>query len=405
MICKKCGANIADTAKFCGNCGDKIEQINNLNQKNVDVINSVASENSVEKNSTQPDLTQTLSQLEKQNINRGEQLNSTDQLNQTIVLPPVNAIKEQSNSNESKSKKSNTWIFVIGGIVLGLIILAIFVFILSKSFNNPVKKLEQALNQIEEKGENSGTIDAKISIITDTSDTYNLSATMKYSKRHDLYDVSLTLNKSLLYEEMNFYSTIADDYITLYSKSSSIDMLGSTSSTTDMWVYYLMKLDELQIEDIDLDNDIYLHDILDKKHYKYIDKQNGIKHYQLTIDNELLNKIKTKSGKDDLREFEQSLSEINNGQIELSDTYYINIYINNSGELVKVSMDLTEELVDENIKKLVISFEFDNFGNTSVEIPNDAKSSTMDLESYLSTYGLYQNSDVYGDEYYYDYGE
>lgn len=405
MICKNCGANIEESSKFCGVCGNKVEEINNFNLGNVDVTTSIMNENNFQNDFAQTNLGQNLSNNFIEEQNKNVQLNDVNQVEEVVTVATTNSV--QPNTNSPK-KKSHAWIFILLGVLLGVIAIALLVFSFIKSSNTPVRELERALNSISEKGENSGTIDAKILIESDTSDTYNLTATLKYGKNYDNYDIALTLNKSLLYEEMNFYATITDEDVTLFANSSLIDMLGLTSSPTDMWVYFLMTFDELEIED-EFEEEygyFYLSDILDKEHYKLIDEQNGLKHYQLTIDNELLNKIKAQApNEEELREFEQSLSEINGGSTELTEVYYVDVYINSNGELSKVSMNLTEEIDDETINKIVISFEFSNFGSTTISIPSEANDSMIDLETYMSTYAIIDNT--YDDNYYeeeYNYG-
>ena len=365
MICKKCGNDIPENSKFCGICGEKVEI-----------------------------------------LNQTEELNNINETEETIVIPTVNF------DNEPK-KKSYAWIFIVLAILIGVIAVSLVVLGLSKFSNSSVRELDSALNIMSEKGENSGTIDMKLLIETNTSDIYNLTATAKYDRKYDdKYDMSLTLNKSMLYEEMNLYTTINDYAMTLYAKSSLIDMLGFTSSTADMWVNYKITqsknaVDVDDIEDIDID----LYSVLDKKHYKLIDKDSGLKHYQLVIDNELLKNIKSMASRDeDYKEFEQSLG-ININEVELTEAYYLDIYINNLGELVKVSMDLTDKIKDETINKVVISFEFSNLGNTSVQIPIDAKNSTLDLETYMNNFSLMQdttektqtNNNAYNYNNYYEY--
>lgn len=382
MICKKCGTNIPDTAKFCNVCGEKIEVENNIN-----ITNSAVEEKNTEMVTLQSEpIQQVESEKVQENVISQPTVNPNTEIEQTVVVPPI-----QPNS-EPKKKKNNTWIFIVGGVILGIFAIVLVIFAINKSSNNSIKVLEKALSNLEEKGEDNGTINASILMESNTSDTYNLSATIKYAENMDSYDMELILNKSILYDEMKFYLTYNDDKAVLYAKSSLIDMLGVTSSQSDMWLHYLVPIDDIEIEEETDQKDVEydLSSILDNKHYKFINEENNLRQYQLIIDNELVNKIKSKLDQEEIKEFENSISSLTtDGSKELTETYYINFYINKLNELEKISMDLTDKLNDESITKAIISFEFVNFGNTSVELPSDVKDSTMDLETYMSTYSSY----------------
>lgn len=407
MICKKCGANIENNSKFCGVCGEKVEE---LIQEQI-----IQSENVVEENPMVVPLIQP-EQLEQTAVVEPivPEVNETivpvveQPLEQTAVVEPVipepivnesitpveptqepNTVPVQ---NKEPKKKNNTVVFVLLGILLGVIALALVLFAYNKSSNNSVRVLEKALNNLAFKAERSGTIDAKLLIQSDTEDSMNLSATIKYAKQgDDNYNLSLTLNKSMFFDEMNIYASILDERATLYANSSLIDMLGLTSATPSMWVHMTTTEQELEMQtgtETDELEDIDLSDILDEKHFKLIGTENNLNHYQLVIDNELVNKIKIEASKEeDLKSFADSLS-------ELTETYYVDFFINNSNELVKISMDLTNSLDDESIRSAVISFDFNNFGSTLVQIPAEAKNSTIDLETYMATYAIQDDTNV-----------
>ena len=202
---------------------------------------------------------------------------------------------------------------------------------------------------------------------------------------YDNYNFHLILNKSMFFDEINLYASILDERATLYANSSLIDMLGLTSANPSMWVHMTTTEQELEMQtgtEVDELDDIDLSDILGEKHFKLIGEQNNLNHYQLVIDNELVNKIKIEASKEeDLKGFADSLT-------ELTETYYVDFYINNSNELVKISMDLINSLNDESIRSGVISLEFTNLDSTSVQIPTEAKNSTIDLETYMLFMGI-----------------
>ena len=394
MICKKCGANIADTAKFCGYCGNPIEQP----QPVVDIQST--------QNNTQVE--QVTEQGSNTGLNNVEFNNSVDV--QSIEQPVMNQVEQPiientiqgSSGNNSKKTKGNAnkLIPIIVGIVLILIALVLLFIAFNKSSNNSIAVLEKAINNFEEKGKNSGTINANLLIGSGTSDTINLSATAKYSKTNDIYNLALILNESILYDEMSIYSTISEKDITLYAKSSLIDMLGLTSSAEDMWLYYFIDLTEFADDNLESNNDDFdLSDIIDEKHFKYINKVDNLRHYELVIDDDLINKIESKSTEEERQKIEDSLSSISNGEMNLTETYIIDFYIDDSNQLVKISMDLSDYMEDDEISKVILSFEFMNLNSTTVEIPQDALSSQNDLETYISTYSSYDSSVDYDDNY------
>ena len=416
MICKKCGNKIEEISKFCGICGEKAEELVAPVNNEVAEEQNIQSENVMEETPIvvpliQPE-TESLEQTAivepiapEVNVEANENaIPVVEQpLEQTAVVAPITnesitpveptpEVNTAPVSNkEPKKKKNKTWIFVVLGILLGVIALGLVYLAYSKSSNNSVRVLEKALGNLEFKGERSGTIDAKLLIQSDTEDAMNLSATIKYAKQgDDNYNINLTLNKSMFFDEINVYASILDERATLYANSSLIDLLGFTSATPSMWVHMTTTEQEVEMQtgtETDELDDIDLDDILDEKHFKLIGKENNLNHYQLVIDNDLVNKIKFEASKEELKSFADSLS-------ELTEIYYVDFYINNSNELVKISMDLTSALNDETVTGAIISFEFNNFGSTLVEIPVEAKNSTIDLETYMATYAIQDNTNI-----------
>ena len=381
MICKKCGANIEENSKFCGVCGEKVEELE------TPVNNELVEETPVVVPLIQPEV----ESLEQTAVVEPVTPEPIANESVTLVEPTPEVNSAQVPVKEPK-KKNKTGIFVVLGILLGVIALALVYFAYNKTFNNPVKVLETALEKLELKGERSGTIEGKLLIQSDTEDSMNLSGAIKYAKQgDDNYNINLTLNKSMFFDEMNIYASILDERATLYANSSLIDMLGFTSATPSIWVHMTTTEQELEMQtgtETDELDDIDLSDILDENHFKLIGKENNLNHYQLVIDNELVNKIKLEASKEeDLKSFADSIS-------ELTEIYYVDFYINNSNELVKISMDLTNSLNDESIRSAVISLEFNNFGTTVVQIPEEAKSSTVDLETYMATYAIQDDTYV-----------
>lgn len=352
MLCKKCGANISDKAKFCTSCGSEVE--------NIEYYES------------------TIKTIE----NQEENLNQNNQFEETVIVPPIS--KLPSNQSNKKNKRK-TCIFIVCGIILVVFALILIIYSFNKSYNSSIKILEKAINNFEENGENSGTINAEI-LMESNENSYNLSANIKYMKNIDSYDMALILNKSILSDEINLYLNYTDENMTLYTKSNLIDILGGTSSQTDMWVYYLMNLNDLELDEV-MDIECDLSKVLDNQHYKFIGIEDTLKHYQLIIDNKLINKIKAQLDLEDLKKLENSLSIFStNEKSELINSYYVDIYINELGNFEKISVDFKETINNLSFTKVIINFEFANLGNTYFEIPSDIKSSAINLKTYMSTY-------------------
>ena len=346
MICKKCGSTIEDTSKFCGYCGEKV---NNENQTQIPVqnIEQPIVNNVVDNNS-----------LNQTNLNQGvvEQpvLQEVQQNIQVPAEPINNTIPNQTNmpNLESKpsKKKNSKLLFIVLGIVLAVLAAVLVILAFNKTASNSISVLEKSLANLGSKGTDSGTINAKISVEDNTSSKIDLSATLKYLKTNDTYDFGITLNKSVLFEEMSLYLRTTKDKATIYANSNTIDMLGFTKSNVNMWVYYILDLKEVS-ENIEIpeDKQIDLKGILDEKHFKYVDKTNNTKHYKLIVDKELMDKIKEKMPNDYDEELDSSIS--------LTDSYEIDFYINDSNELVRISMDLTNAVASEDIKSAIIIIE------------------------------------------------
>ena len=138
--------------------------------------------------------------------------------------------------------------------------------------------------------------------------------------------------------------------------------------------------------------------MIDKKHFLYIGKKDGLKHYQLVIDQKLIENIITK-----LAEMSgETIDDTVDMTEELEETIKIDFYINNSDELAKIELNMSDYLTEEDgLSKLVFTLEFAGLNSTIVEIPNEAITSTMDLETYMNSNAV--ETDDYDYEFDYDY--
>jgi len=406
MICKKCGANIADTSKFCGNCGEQVNISNESLQSNdiIDVqkatkeldlgntirIEPVQEENKIISNSekiidsrlniVRNDMQNAETQVtgNEMQMSIEEQSNSNDQK----VVEPISQNNTDINStkvisNDINKKKSNKILFIFLLIALFIIAFALVMIAITNSSSNSINILEKTLTNLVQKGEKSATIDAKLSITTTTGESHSFSGKIKSEKKSDeLINLQVTANKSMMFDEMNMYAEVNKKDVKLYAMSSLIDMLGITSSQTPTWIYYTLSIDEMIDEETanETIQDVELKDIIDEKHFVYIDSANGLNHYELIIDQELLDKIESKVNNE---------SEDNSTIESLDEPIKVEFYINNSNELVRIELDVTESL-DEEVSSFVIIMEFSDLGSTVVDIPSDAKNSIIDLETYIA---------------------
>lgn len=397
MLCKKCGANIEETSKFCGYCGNPVE--NSLESQSTVFNNETFEDNNV-------DLGQTI-QIEP--IQEGAEISSFNQINHNQNLNDTTSESQQienqipNNMNgmvEPKNKKKNNWIFIISGILLASVAIIVLVFSLMKSSNNNILVLEQAIDNLSKQGENSATVDANLSLATSNGDAIEFSLTVKTEKKNnDKIDMLMTLNKSLLFDEMNVYASMDQKEINMYMESSLIDMFGMTSSLEPTWIYYTMSLDEMMetnnVNETELSID--LHDLLTKEHFVYIDKVGELKHYVLTIDQGIIDNITSKLPSVD----EEAMNGILSSMVTLEKPIKIDFYITKNNELSKIELNMSEHLEEvEDISKLVFSISFSDLNSTKVEIPDAAKNSTVDLETYMMT-DSYEND--YQNDYEYDY--
>ena len=429
MICKKCGANIADTSKFCGYCGAQVEQDVSQVQSNADTLNSVNmgqiqntfdnvgqiipninSDESISEPSIQSFDNQPLNvnnnllnneNLINNNVDSNTQLNSTvsnSNINQSSTFPPMEnqiqlsnnqpTIQNQSNqpinqnvSNKKKSGKGGVLIAVVSVIVICAIVGVVAVLGINNKKDTPIVALRKTLGNIENKANMGATIKANILIESSTNDSMNFSADFKYAKDKDGYNVAVTLNKSLLYDEIELYSIINNQNITLYTKSNVVDLFGLTKSLEDIWLYLDVPLDEINIKNWEQSNtNIDILDIIDEKHVTFIDEVDGIRHYQLIIDKQLIDKNKDKLSDE---EYDEIVT-----MFDVNDSYSIDYYINKLNELKKVSIEISDLGEDIEISRIVLSFELSDLNSTSVTIPTEALDSTESLDDYMNTYAI-----------------
>ena len=411
MLCKKCGAEISDASKFCGYCGISLVEVpvneNNLSSENN--VETVANTESI------VDLGNTvriepIEEVSNNNLLENLGSNSLNENNQMINNQPQiknndGVVSNQMQTNQNNKKSSNKKLmFIAGGVLLTIVAVVVVLLAFMKSSNNSVVVLEKALNNLVQNSDNSSTLDAKVSFASTTGESFAFTATIKSEmKENNNIDMLITINKSLFFEEMNIYASINEDELTAYLYSSLIDMLGMTSSLEPTWVHYIIPLDELLQEGATQSNtyEFDLADIVDKKHFVYVGEGNELKHYQLIIDQDLINNIKTKLENTN----EEEIKEMFDSMETLEESIKLDLYINSLNQLTKIELDMTEYLEDsEDISSLILSFEFSNLNSTKVEIPNNVKNSTIDLDTYMMQNQVNIDTEIdYNENYEYNY--
>lgn len=362
MLCKKCGAEIADNAKFCGYCGETVEAAPIVNEpQNVESsINNMVNEPVINEN----------------------------ELGKTIIVEPINTeiennvsepemnqhIAVESTPSVPNNNKGKVPVLVIVGIVLAVVAAILLVFAFTNKSSSSVEVLKKALANFEN-GYESATIGAKLSASA-SGTTLDFSATVRTQKIDEKKaKIHITVDPSLLFEEMNIYANIDEKEVNMYLESTLIDMLGATSSLTPSWVRYSVKLDEM-MEEANLEdklNNLKLEDVIDEKHFIYIDKVDGLNHYQLIIDQELINKLEELSG-EEIEETEQ-----------LEKAIKIDFYISTSNDISKIELDMSEYLAEaDGVSSLVLSLEVKDLNKTQIQIPSEALNTTTDLETYIA---------------------
>lgn len=395
MICKKCGANIADTSKFCGYCGNQIEQVTVSNEVPVQNIEQQIVQSEVTAPKVEQPVVQTEVPDQQMAQNIGNESIATVSSNKDVekVVEPANFSQEPTNN--SSKQKNNKSAFVVLGVVLAVVAVVLLVLVFNKSSNNSAAVLQKAVANLGEKSVNNGTVIATVTLEEETSGSINISATSKYAKVGDKYNFQVTLNKNLFFEEMSVYLTFDEKNADLYAQSNVVDMVGLTSSDTIKWLHYTLDLAEAGVNVEETKNyDIEFSNVIDNKHFVYVNKEGNLRNYQLIIDEELIKNLKSELSKIDDQEVKDTLSALEEEDISFDETYKVDFYINEEDEVVRVSMDLTEMLEDQTITKAIVSVEFVDLGSTTVTIPEEALNSSTDLTEYFTT-----NSISYDDEY------
>lgn len=350
MNCKKCGMEIPIGNKFCPNCGEKVEEINNE------------------------------SAITNSNLN-------TNYSNQTNMNNNYNNQANMNNNYNNKSKSNTGKIFII--ILIFVLLLAGTLFLIfgvfnkdKHDFNTNVENLDHAMSNMVDNFNNSGTV--KVSIEANGSYlNLNMNAYLKYAKTNNGYDFQLGVDKSLFMDEVNAYLRLTNNDITAYFPSNILDLLSGSYSSDSSYLKYNLKFSDLgdysldsiidEVKNIEQEK-VNFKDLLTENNFKYIGEENNLDHYQLILDDTFYKNLYSEI--DDFDLDEEYLNQIKNQK------YYIDIYLNSKDNLEKIVLDFSNFMETDEFDKLLVTIEFKDLNNTIISIPQEVINSAIDINDY-----------------------
>ncbi|MDO4962684.1 MAG: zinc ribbon domain-containing protein [bacterium] len=407
MKCNNCGYDLDQNAKFCENCGSKIENDNSVSDTLTQKENLVQPEplqNLNSNESVQENLTVDINEPVVDNGVYNETVDiSTNELPQPLhnQVNLNNLESSNINNTSTSSKKSSNLMIWIAVLIIALVtVVGVFLLIALNKNSNSIDVLKKSIANLEEKSKDSGTVKLGVSASSGDSLNINLSGSVKFQKSNDQYNLALLLDKSAFMDAVEVYSTFSKENVSLYLKSDLIDSLGYTASENSVWLNYIYNIENTVSggSENEKAKDVDIYSIIDNKHFKYIDEVNGVKHYSLIIDEELINKLAEELKKLNIEEV-SSMEDVSS-QVKLEKPLNVEFYINKSNTLEKIEADVSGMLDDESISKVILSMNFENLGSTIVSIPPEALNSNMDIMTYIN-----ENSMVNYDDFDYNYDD
>lgn len=392
MKCAKCGNELPEGAKFCGNCGNTIEA-------NETVEAAVEDAQAFEEAATES--------VEEVATDFASEV-SNEPVRQEIVNEELPFDTKEFKENQEKSKKNSKavkWILIILGIVLvaAALVFAYFKFFTKESYEKSVDSMEKAVSNLVQKENASGTIKVKLAAVMGKGEdriNFNVNAFAKYAKVKDKYAMQLKVDKTMFTDELDMYMEMDDEDFTIYTTGSLISLIFPIGDEySDSWYKFGAKASELGLDLSEIetnDEEIDLSEVLNEKNFKYVDKKNGLKHYQLTITDEDLKGLTEEVEDQDL--FDTSLIDLDGKEI------VIDVYLSTKNELKKIEVDFMKifekEFKEAEISKLLLTIEFENMNSTKVEVPADVKLNSIDLTD--MTIGNIYSDDYTAEDIYYD---
>ena len=179
-------------------------------------------------------------------------------------------------------------------------------------------------------------------------------------------------------DEINMYAVADNNTLTMYIPSSIMNMLGSTGIDNNSWFKYSYDYSNLGINLSDLEKSNTKVDsskIFNENNLKYIEKKDGLYHYQITLDKDFV-----KAANKDNKYTEEQLKQITDMNVK------IDVYIDSKDNLVKMVYDMSDYMKKQNLgtDKAIMTIEFVDLNKTTVTIPDEAIKSSTSLDSYLN---------------------
>lgn len=378
MKCSNCGFDIAEGEKFCGNCGTPVTSATDavVEQSVETQIAAPAVENAAE-----TVIEDTVKEVPTQE--------------QPITIPEVAAPSNET-APQPKGKKNYSGIIAIIAIVLilALVFCGLKFFGIGKeSYEKSVSTMEKAVANLTEGTNESGTVKATIDAnmkMGKSNMSFAFTAFMKYSVKDNNYKFNFGTEKTEILgtaiDAINMYAEGDKELVTVYVPNSLFSlmetMMGESDSSLpkDTYQKYELSFKDLGISIPDnfetANSDMDLKQLLVKDSFKYVGKSNGLKHYVLTIDEKYVRNL-GKNLKVDPTEVNDTVKEMNGIK------FNIDFYINDKDEIEKVAIDfkevLKEELEGTEVDKLLLTIEFKDMNNTTVEIPASVKANAQSM--------------------------
>lgn len=276
-------------------------------------------------------------------------------------------------------KKKN--LLLILGIVLIVAVLIVGIILGVDRKEKPYDSIEEALEKVSD----AKSLTVRTSVKMKASgNEINLSLDIKAEEKEDKIEIlQIKLNKNMFIDEMSLFARIDEKQVNLYTQSNLIDLMGMTKGKNE-WIYYDISLDDLNLKDLEKEaknnKKIEPEKILDEKHLRYVGEENNLKHYELIIDKELLEKLK------DL--YDEETYKALKDQMEKIKQTVVDIYLTKNNELSKIGIDMSEAIKDmdsEEVKfdKIVFEMELLDVNKTKIDIPEEALHSETDIEEYI----------------------
>ena len=253
----------------------------------------------------------------------------------------------------------------------------------------PIDILEKTVQSLSDVKSLEVVATAKAKVVEEgTSVEINIPLSVAVSETKDEMDMKISLgdNPFIGSLEAYFIADTQNKKIDLYFPSSLYDMILGVESEESKWLFTTTTLEENEdLEETISEEDLNKIKSIDYKkvigdNFVYVDNDEGINHYQLIINNDLIQRLATELG-EETESFEEEIK--------------LDVYIDATNyNLTKISADLKELLTSNtteeeqetfnNIEEFTFTMEFKNVNNTTVTISEDVKNNAIELEQYTN---------------------